>query len=199
LDLYRERDGNIDRLVQELDARVAADAAAYAPRMLLGHLYRAQSQLDEARAAYRRAAELRPRESAPLIALAQVEGSAGQPAEARRLFDQALALTHERLAREELLRDAARLAMETRDFEAARGYYRELGRGGQGSVFLRSELARALGAAGEWAQAVAEYEQVIHSLRGDNRVLPPVLLELSRAQLENGDVEPSIETLDRAL
>lgn len=199
LDLYRERDGNIDRLVQELDARVAADAAAYAPRMLLGHLYRAQSQLDEARAAYRRAAELRPRESAPLIALAQVEESAGQPAEARRLFDQALALTHERLAREELLRDAARLAMETRDFEAARGYYRELGRGGQGSVFLRSELARALGAAGEWAQAVAEYEQVIRSLRGDNRVLPPVLLELSRAQLESGDAEPSIETLDRAL
>lgn len=199
LDLYRERDGNIDRLVQELDARVAADGSAYAPRMLLGHIYRAQNRLDDARAAYRRAAELRPRESAPLIALAHVEESASQPAEARRLFDQALGLTRERLAREELLRDAARLAMETRDFEGARTYYRELAQGGQGSVFLRGELARALGAAGEWEQAVAEYEQVIRSLAGDNRVLPPVLLELSRAQLETGAVEPSIATLDRAL
>lgn len=199
LDLYRERDGNVEGLVSELSARVAADDTAYAPRMLLGHIYRAQSRAGEARAVYARAAELRPREAAPLVALAQLERATGQGAEARRLYDEALSRTRDRLAREELLREAAQVAMEMRDYEGARGYFDELARGGESSVYLRTELARALGAAREWERATAEYERVIRSLHGDNRVLPPVLLELARAELEAGRPDASIATLDRAL
>ncbi len=199
LDLYRERDGNIDRLVEDLSARVAQDDTAYAPRMLLGHVYRAQNRIEEARAAYSRASALQPNEAAPKIALAEIERAAGNAAEARRLYEEALERTHDRLAREELVRSVAQLALETHDFDAARHYYEELGRGGDASIYLRTEYARALATAHEWERAVAEYERVIRSLRGDNRVLPPVLLELSRAQLETGAVEASIETLDRAL
>jgi tetratricopeptide (TPR) repeat protein len=197
LDLYRERDGNIERLVADLHARIAADDTAYAPRMLLGHILRAQNRLDEARAAYRRAGELRPREAAPLVALAQIE-RAQNGAEARRLYELALERTNERVAREEMVREVAQIAMEARDFEGARRYFEELGRG-ESSVYLRTEYARALTAAHEWDRAIEEYERVIRALSGDNRVLPPVLLELSRAQLEAGNVEASIETLDRAL
>ncbi|HEY8429148.1 MAG TPA: tetratricopeptide repeat protein, partial [Sandaracinaceae bacterium] len=199
LDLYRERDGNVDRLVEELSARVAADEHAYAPRMLLGHVYRAQNRTEDARAAYRRAAELRPNEAAPLVALAQLERAGGSTAEARRLYDEALSRTRDRLAREELLRAAAEIAIEMRDFDAARGYYEELARGGEGSVYLRTEFARALSAAREHERAAAEYQRVIRTLAGDGRVLPPVLLELSRAQLEMGEPDAAIETLDRAL
>jgi tetratricopeptide (TPR) repeat protein/HEAT repeat protein len=199
VDLYRERDGNVDRLVAELEARANADASAYAPRMLLGHLYRAQSRADDARAAYQRAAELRPTDPAPSIALAQLQRAAGAVAEARSLYQRALEHTRDRLQREELLREVAQLAMEAGDYEGARGLYEELGRGGDGGVYQRTEYARALAAARQWERAVAEYERVLRALQGDNRVLPPVLLELSRAQLETGAVEPSIETLDRAL
>ncbi len=199
LDLYRERDGNIDRLVEDLRAQIAADGEAYAPRMMIGHIFKAQNHADEARAAYERASELRPREAAPRIALAQIERAAGASAAARQRYEEALERTRERLAREELLREVAQLALEMDDFEAARGFYEELARGGDGSVYLRAEYARALSAAREWDRAVKEYERVIRSLRGDNRVLPPVLLELSRAQLERADPEASIETLDRAL
>lgn len=199
LELHRERDGNIDRLVEDLAAKVAADESAYAPRMLLGHIHRSQNRIDEARALYRRAAELRPRDPAPLVALARLEEGARRLEEARHIFEQALALTRDALAREELLREVAQLAMELRDFEAARGYYEELSRRPGGSVFLRTEYARALAAAREWERAIAEYQRVIRSLAGDNRVLPPVLLELSRAQLESGALEASIETLNRAL
>ncbi len=199
VDLYRERDGNVERLVTELEARVAADATAYAPHALLGHLYRAQNRLDDARRVYRRAAELRPSEAGPTVALAQLERQAGAPAEARRLYEQALERTRDRLRREELLREVAQLAMETGDYQGARGFYQELARGDDGGVYLRTEYARALAAARQWERAVAEYERVLRALRGDNRVLPPVLLELSRAQLETGALQPSIETLDRAL
>lgn len=199
LDLYRERDGNIDQLVESLTARVTEDDEAYAPRMLLGHIYKAQSRVEEARAAYQRAAELRPGEAAPRVALAQIERAAGRPSEARARYAEALERTRERLARDELLREVAQLALEMEDFDAARGHYEELARGGDGSVYLRAEYARALSAARHWDRAVEEYQRVLRSLRGDNRVLPPVLLELSRAQLERGDPEASIETLDRAL
>ncbi|MBZ0116935.1 MAG: hypothetical protein K8H88_08070, partial [Sandaracinaceae bacterium] len=79
LDLYRERDGNVDRLVAELEGDVAADAGAYAQRMLLGHLYRAQSRIDDARAQYTRAMELRAADPAPVVALAHLERAADPP------------------------------------------------------------------------------------------------------------------------
>ena len=199
LDLYRERDGNIDRLVADLNARVAQDGDAFAPRMLLGHIYKAQSRHDDARSAYQRAAELRPTDPAPLVALAQIERATTHPVEARRLYDTALERTRDRLAREELLREVAEVAMEAQDFDGARRYFEELARGSDQSVYLRAEFARALAAARQWDRAVEEYERVIRSLHGDNRVLPPVLLELARAQLERGEVEPSIATLGRAL
>ncbi len=199
LDLYRQRDGDVEGFTREQRARVEADGAAYAPRMLLGHLLKAQGHVDEARAAYQRAAELRPREPAPLVALAHIERSASNFEAARRRYDAALPLTRERLAREELLREVAAVAMEQRDFDAARAYFSQLARGAAASVYLRTEYARALAAAREWDLAVSEYERVMRALRGDNRVLPPILLELSRAQLETGAVEASIETLDRAL
>lgn len=199
VELYRERDGDVDGFISELRAAVEADADAYTPRMLLGHLLKAQSRVDEARAVYLRAAELRPREAAPQLALAQLARTASDLPEARRRYSEALDRTRERTRREELLREAAGLAMQARDFDAARGYYSELGRGGRGSVYLRGEYARALATAREWDLAIVEYQRVLRSLRGDNRVLPPILLELSRAQLETGTADASIETLDRAL
>ncbi|MGE3636144.1 MAG: tetratricopeptide repeat protein, partial [Sandaracinaceae bacterium] len=60
VELYRERDGNLDGLVQALEARRDADPEVFAPRVLLGHVYRAQNRTDEARAAYRSAIAARP-------------------------------------------------------------------------------------------------------------------------------------------
>ncbi|MCB9592944.1 MAG: HEAT repeat domain-containing protein [Sandaracinaceae bacterium] len=199
IELHRQRDGNVDALVSTLRERIAADDAAYAPRMILGHVLEAQGQVELARAEYLRAAELRPREAAPPMALARIDQRASRLPEARARYDEALERTRERLAREELLREVAGVALEQRDFDGARAYFDELAGGTGGSIYLRTEFGRALAAAREWERAVQEYERVLRALRGDNRVLPPVLLELSRAQLETGEVEASIETLDRAL
>ncbi|MDH5494064.1 MAG: tetratricopeptide repeat protein, partial [Myxococcales bacterium] len=52
---------------------------------------------------------------------------------------------------------------------------------------------------GEHRLAIAEYQRVLRGLRGDNRVLAPVLRELGQAQLDAGEAEAALETLRRAL
>ncbi|MBO6937071.1 MAG: HEAT repeat domain-containing protein [Deltaproteobacteria bacterium] len=198
LDLYRERDGDVNGLVTELQQEVESDPEAYPPRMLLGHLYKAQGQTREALALYARAAELRPNEAAPQLGLGALREATGDAAGAREAYEAALDRTSEDQQKQELVRRLAGLALDADDYEAARALYDRLaGRGA--TLFVRTELARALSERGEHVRAITEYERVLRGLRGDNRVIGPVLRDLARAQLEAGQTTEAIETLDRAL
>ncbi len=199
LDLYRQRDGNIDALVHELEQRVSSDVHAYAPRMLLGHIDKAQNENDQARAAYRAAAALRPNDPAPLVALADLDATTGHADEARHLYRQALDHTRGDDDRRELWRKLGGLALDAHDYDGARRAYDELARDAHGSVYLMTEYARALVQRGDNRRAVAEYQRVTQALHGDNRVLSPVLRDMGGAQLAAGDVDGAIQTLDRAL
>jgi len=199
LDLHRERDGNIDRLVSDLEARLAADPQAYATRMLLGHVYKRHGRAADARASYDEASRLRPDAAAPRIALAEIARSADDHAGARSHYAAALERTPDTAGRQELLRQLADIALDEGDFDAARGYYDRIARAAQGSVYLLSEYARALATRNQHERAVAEYERVLGMLRGDNRVLAPVLREMGQAQLDSGHTDEAIQTLDRAL
>ncbi len=199
LDLYRERDGNVEGLITEIRRRMEADASDYAPHMILGHVYKAQGRAGDARAEYERASELRPDAPAPLVSLARIAVGDGDHARARQLYERALEHTAEQNAKQELLRQLGSVALAMEDWDGARGYYDRLARGAQGSVFLLTEYARALVEQGQHERAVAEYERVIGRLRGDNRVLSPILREMGEAQLEAGDPNAAIDTLNRAL
>ncbi len=199
LDLYRERDGNLDGLTAELERRAAAAGAGYAPHMLLGHLRKAQNALEEARASYARAAEANASTPDPLVAMARLDRAQGRLPAARALVDRALPLVTGREARAELLREAGQMALDAEDYVAASRYYADVARFADGSVYVATELARALSERGRHEIAIAEYERVVHSLRGDNRVLSPVLRDMARAQLEAGRVDDAISTLRRAL
>ena len=199
LDLYRERDGNVDGLVHELEQAISNDAQAYPERMLLGHVYKAQGRTADARRLYEASLALRTDEPAPALALARIAQSSGEAAVARRHFEQALQHTRDPNGRTEILRDLGAIALEANDYEGAEGYFRELSRGAGSSVYLKTEYARALSARNEHRRAVAEYERVMRTMRGDNRVLAPVLREMAQAQLEAGDKDDAIATIDRAL
>ena len=198
LDLYRERDGTVDVLVTDLRAEVDAEAEAYAPRMLLGHLLKAQGDASGAAALYARASELRPTESAPHLGLGALREAAGDRAGARAAYQAALERTSDDQQEQELVRQLAGLALDADDFDTARSLYDRLG-GRAATLFVRTELARALSERGKHERAVAEYERVLRGLRGDNRVIGPVLRDLARAQLDAGQTEEAIATLDRAL
>jgi tetratricopeptide (TPR) repeat protein len=199
LELYRKRDGNIDELRGELEERVQNEPESYAPRMLLGHIYRTQGKTSKAREAYDKATELAPRKAAPREAMARIDREAGRLEQARTLFEQTLERTRGGTDRRKLLRALGRIALEQQDYEAARGYYDRISRGAQGSIYLKTEYARALSKRDEHERAVQEYRRVLRQLRGDKRVLAPVLRDMGRAQLEAGHTEKAIETLDRAL
>ncbi len=199
MDLYRERDGNLDGLAAELERRASAEDAGYAAHMLLGHLQKARHAPEEARAAYARAAAANAASPDPLVAMARLDRANGRLPDARALVDRALALVTGREARAELLREAGQMALDAGDDDAARRYYGEIARGADTSVYVATELARALAERGRHAQAIDEYARVVRSLRGDNRVLAPVLRDMARAELEAGRVDAAIATLDRAL
>src|SRR5690606_27418354 len=143
VDLYRERDGSVDRLEAELSAEVSGDAADYAARMLLGHLFKAQQRRAEALAMYREAAALRPNDPAPHAAEGRLAAASGELAAARVALGRALGLTRDDQATRELREELAALALEAEDYDDAAAHYRELARGADAGLYQRTAFARA--------------------------------------------------------
>lgn len=199
LDLYRERDGNIDGFLHELEERARRDAASYPPRMMLGQLYRSQNRNADAERMYREALALRPSDPSPLSKLAAIVEEASHHDEAIALYERALANTSDDAGKQELVRALADISMNASDYDRARGYYARLVPAHGASVYLSTEFARALAARREFARAAAEYERVRQSMRGDNRVLAPLLRDLGRAYLDAGDMEHAITVLNEGL
>ena len=197
LSLYREKDGNIDALLHLLEEEVQSDAQNYSSRMLLGHLYRTQNRIDEARRRYMEASQLRPETSSPLIALGRIE-RAFDPAASREILERALQHERDSQTRRELLRELGEIALEQEDWEGAGEYYSRLSRDADGSIYLRTEFARALAERQQYSRAISEYERVLGALRGDNRVIGPILRDLAQTQLSAGELDSAISTLERA-
>jgi tetratricopeptide (TPR) repeat protein len=220
LQLYRARDGNLDGLATELAElatnngtapaltpsgiaeRVRGGASlkghAYALVLLRAQVDAARGERDAARAGFDQAAALAPASGAALLAQAQLERQAGDAARAAALLERALGRAKTAAERALVLRELAQLALAREDYATAEHRFAELSAATRGGTYQATEYARALTAAGQHARAVSAYEKAIAGLRGDDRVLPPVLLELSRAQLAAGDAEGALASLGRA-
>ena len=177
----------------------AADETAYAPLMLLGHVAKARGELEAAALHYSGASRLRPREPAPFVALSRVLAQQGDTLRSKRSLAEALERTRGDEERRALHRELGELALQDGDFDAAEQHYAALARGPGAGPTARTEYARALLARDESERAIAAYERALSSLRGDNRVLGPVLRELADAQLAAGRTDDALATVDRAL
>jgi Flp pilus assembly protein TadD len=101
--LYRERDGGPDGLEARLAERLS-DPAAFAPRMILGHLARRRGRFDEARTRDEEAAAIRPADPLPRLALARLARQSGDADGARSGLLEALERMRSRAAREDARR-----------------------------------------------------------------------------------------------
>ena len=85
-----------------------------------------------------------------MLALAGLLEDRGDGPQARARYEQALALESAKPDKEQTLRTLMALALDEKDWAAAKGFHRALMALEPTSLFVRGELARALNARGEY-------------------------------------------------
>jgi cellulose synthase operon protein C len=198
-ELYRERDGNLDALRAQLQTRLEAEPKHLGVLLALGWLNELEGRSGEARAMLERANLAQPTNPAPLLALAESHEREGSTQQVSSLLERALRYQKTPAEREQTLRRLRALAIDRKDLEAARGFHRELVTQAKDSTFVRSELGRELLLRGLFSEAAAEFERVVRASQGDNRALPPLLLDLGQAQAGAQDTARAISTFEKAL
>ena len=199
-ELYRERDGDITRLIADLEQRSAAGGAdQWAAKVALAGVYRIEKRIDDSIRLLREAQQDRPSDADVSRALAEAVLERGDLAEARSLFESALAKTSAQPDKEEMLRALVRIALDQKDYAGARGYHQKLVALAQGSLFVRAELGRELLARSEYEQAEAEFRDLVKAATGDNRTLAPALRDLGSVLIRERKNQEAIEVLRRAL
>jgi tetratricopeptide (TPR) repeat protein len=198
--LYRERDGNISRLLTDFETASARPGAdQYAATVTLAGLYKLDGSTQQAIDAYEKAIGLNANDARAVLALARLLDDRADPARARARYEQALALQTARTDKEQTLRILVGLALDARDWTGAKAFHRELLKLEPTSLFVRGELGRELYRRGEYVRAEAELTEVVAAAAGDNRALAPALKELGLAQAKAHENQQALATLQKAL
>lgn len=198
--LYRERDGNLKRLLEDFDAKAKGSGDdAWAAKIALAGIQKMEGRYDEAIATYEAAIADKPKEPAPLVALAQLEVDRGDKKAASGHYETALPLLKVDSDVEQTTRVLMNLAVELKEFEAARKHHAALVKRSQGSLFVKAELGRALLAKQHFELAEAEFRELVKASAGDNRALGPALRDLGNALAKQKKTKEALDTLKRAL
>jgi tetratricopeptide (TPR) repeat protein len=198
--LYRERDGKLDKLVEQFEQRAAKPGPdQWTALVALAGIYRQAGQRDRSVSTYEQAITQKPNDPIALVALGHLLNDGGDRAGARQRFEQALPHLKTDSEREQLLRTLMGLCLELKDWDGAKRHHTELVKRAKGSFYVRGELGRELLLRGQYARAVTEYEDVVKAATGDNRVLGPALRDLGKAQAKVGNKDAAMKTLRRAL
>ncbi len=141
--LYRDRDGSIASLLQDLTTRAGqAGPEQYAATVALAGALKLDGRGDEASRTYERAIEQKPSDPSALLALAHLLQDRGDLSGARTRYEQALPLSLAQADREQTLRAIMGLALDAKDFDAARRAHVELEKLSPASLFVKGELGR---------------------------------------------------------
>jgi tetratricopeptide (TPR) repeat protein len=198
--LHRDRDGNLKKLVEDFEKRAAASGdEGWAATVALAGLLKIDGQQAEAVAKYEAAIAAKPKESAPVLALAQLEFDRGNKAEARTHYEKALPLLKESADVEQTTRLLMQISLDLKDVEAARKHHASLVKGGQGSIFVQAELGREMMTRGQFSEAETEFREVVKAAAGDNRAVAPALKDLGNALAKQKKTTEALDTLKKAL
>jgi tetratricopeptide (TPR) repeat protein len=198
--LYRERDGNLKKLVEDFEKRAAAPGPdAWPAKVALAGLYKQEGRYDDAVRTYQQAIADKPKDPAAMIALAQLEADRGDKGAARTDLEKALPLLKPGVDLEQTTRALLALCLDLKDFEGAKHHHEALAKSAGGSLFVKAELGRELLARGYYERAEAEFREVTKAAAGDNRALAPALRDLGQALAKQKKMDEALATLKRAL
>lgn len=197
--LYRDKDGNLGGLVKDFEARAAqAGAEQYAATIALAGIYKIDGRAEDSLKTYERAIAQKSTDPVALLALARLLQDRGELAGARKRYEEALVLQTTPLDKEQTLRTLMTLALDAKDFTAAKGFHTQLVKAQPTSFVVKNELGRELYQRGEWEKAEAEFKEVVQAAQGDNRTLAPALKDLGKAQAKAHKNQEALATLKRA-
>lgn len=198
--LYRDRDGNLKKLVEDLQAKATGtDDTAFAAKVALAGVLKQDGRYEESIKSYEAAIAERPKEPGPILALAQLEVDRGDKAKARGHYEKALPLLKNTAEVEQTTRTLMGLALDTKDFDAAKKFHQELVAKSQGSLFVKAELGRELFTRKEFARAETEFRDLVKAAAGDNRALAPALKDLGHVLAKQKKMAEALETLKKAM
>lgn len=198
--LYRDKDGNLANLVKDFEARAAqANAEQYAATVSLAGIYKLDGRPDDAVKTYEKAIAIKNNDAVALLALARLLQDRGDVAGARARYEAALHLQTVPADKQQTLRTLMTLALDAKDFAAAKGFHRELVKMEPNSLFVKAELGRELFQRAEYDKAEAEFKDVVGAAAGDNRALAPALKDLGKAQAKAHKNQEALATLKKAL
>ncbi len=198
--LYRDKDGNLSNLVKDFEARAAqAGAEQYAATVSLAGIYKLDGRPDDAVKTYEKAIAIKGNDAVALLALARLLQDRGDVAGARARYEAALNLQTVAADKQQTLRTLMTLALDAKDFAAAKGFHRELVKMEPSSLFVKGELGRELFQRAEYEKAEAEFKDLVSAAAGDNRALAPALKDLGKAQAKAHKNQEALATLKKAL
>jgi len=197
--LYRQRDGNLNALIHHYEPLAAQkDAAGQRARLTLAGVYLHAGDNARAEALYAELLAADPTARAPAQRLAQLLAKRGDLRGARERLAPTLKLQQTGPQREETLRSLIGWSLDLSDLDAARKYHAELVREAQGSFFVRAELARLLVERQLYAPAEEEYRKLVELARGDSRTLGPALRDLGKVLGKLGKYDEALQALNEA-
>jgi len=198
--LYRDRDGKLDALVADLQSRAGTPGPEqYAATVALAGVDKLDGRPDAAILAYQIAIGQKPNDPVALLALAHLFQDRGDVAPARTHFERALALQTVAIDRSATLHALQALALDAKDWDAAKLWHASLVKLEPNSLFVKGELGREFYTRGEYERAEAELKEVVKAAQGDNRTLAPALKDLGQAQAKAHKNAEALVTLERGL
>jgi tetratricopeptide (TPR) repeat protein/HEAT repeat protein len=199
-ELYRQRDGNLKKLVEDFEAKAKATGAGdtWPARVALAGVYKQDGRFDDAIKTYEAAIAEKPKEPAAIQALAALQSDRGEKAAARANYEKVLPLVKgpelEQTTRTMLLLD-----LDLKDWDGAKKHHEALVKAAGGSLFVKAELGRELLARGQFERSESEFRDVVKASQGDNRALAPALRDLGQALAKQKKMTEAMATLKKAL
>jgi tetratricopeptide (TPR) repeat protein len=198
--LYRDRDGNLTKLVSEFEARAAAAGAEqYASTVTLAGIYKIDGRIDDAAKTLEKAIAQKPNDPAAILTLAHLQQDRGDNDAARKRFEQALQFQTVQADKEQTLRTLMAIALDAKDWAGAKNVHQQLVKIEPTSLFVKGELGRELFTRGEYERAETEFKDLVAAAQGDNRALAPALKSLGQAQAKAHKNPEALATLKKAL
>ncbi len=198
--LYRERDGNIKKLLEEFEKRAAATTPeAWPSKVALAGIYKQDGRPEDAIRMYETAIAERPNEPEAMLALANLQSERNDKAAARGTYEKALKLVKPGPDWDQTSRTLLGLCLDLKDYEAAKKYHDALVKAAQGSLFVKAELGRELLGRGIYDRAEIEFRELVKAAAGDNRALAPALRDLGQVLAKQKKIDEALATLKKAL